>query len=138
MGNVIRWKANDDQQSLVAALRPDRRGAVEGYLERKRRAGLNPAPIEVMAFGDKADLLFDTGAVEEAPGERQLFRELRDLRKRVDHAQGYAETRDELHDFLAHVQAMREWIEKLTRLLPREALALPGEDDEKRAKRRGR
>ena len=85
-------------------------------------------PVDVMGFGDKADLLFDTGAVLDRAGERRLFMAFRDLRNRVDHAQSYAETREELHDFLMHVREMGEWIDKLTRLLPREALALPGED----------
>jgi hypothetical protein len=82
-----------------------------------------------MYFGDKADLLFDLGILEEAPGDREEFRAFRELRNRVDHAREYAQTREELHSFLHNVERLRAWIDRLTGILPAEALALPGETD---------
>jgi hypothetical protein len=128
VANVVRWHVNDDQRLLVETLRPERRGAVRQLLERQARSGLNPSPIDVMAFGDKADLLFDSGAVPEAAGDRDEFKRFRELRNKIAHVQSYAETREELADFLQHVRAMALWLERLTGMLPADVLASPADE----------
>jgi hypothetical protein len=128
MANVLRWATNDDQQRMLDALRADRRGIVRRLLARQAAADLNPQPIDAMFFGDKADLLFDLGVLDDSEHDRALFRAFRDLRNRVDHAQSYAETRAELDEFLGHVEQLRVWIDRLTRMLPAEVVALSGDE----------
>ena len=128
MRNLILWNVNNEDDRILDALKPDRRPVVERLLEQNARAGLNPSPVDATFFMDKANLMFDLGAVPEGPADRELFREFRDLRNKVDHALDYATTRQELHDFLRHVELTGEWIDRLTKRLPAEAFALPGDD----------
>jgi hypothetical protein len=129
MTNVLRWKVNDDQDVLLDALRPDRRGAVAQTLERLGRADLNPTPANAMAFGDKTELVFDIHVIDEEGDERSQLLALRDLRNRIAHAQEYAVDREELEEFLNQVTQIQRWIDRLTAVLPADALALPADRD---------
>jgi hypothetical protein len=129
MRNLIRYKIGDDRDRILGALEPGARGHIERLLERHAEAGLNPSPLDVTGFIDKATLLFDLRLVAGGTEERALFGEFRDLRNKVDHVQGYAATRQQLSRFLTLVRSMQEWIDQLTDEFPREALVVPGDEN---------
>ena len=127
MRNLIRARVSDDHL-ILGALDGGARGRVERLLTRHARANLNPSPLDVTGFMDKADLMFDLRVIQEGAGERELFREFRDLRNKVDHVQDFAETREQLARFLGLFVAMQDWIERLTNEFPPDALLAPGDE----------
>jgi hypothetical protein len=91
---------------------------VQKTLQLQRKKGLNPSPLDVTQFIDKAHLLFDLAILEESGGDRKLFAELYDLRNQVDHVDRYAETPEQLADFLRHIRELESWIQRLSDILP--------------------
>ena len=118
MRDLIRYRVGDDDQRILGALDPDARRHIKRLLRRHARSNLNPSPLDVTGFMDKANLLFDLRVIPERDGERELLRELRDLRNKVDHVQDYAESREQLARFLYLVEAMQQWIERLANEFP--------------------
>jgi hypothetical protein len=127
MRDLIRYRVGDDGERILSALEADPRRRIERLLERHARSNLNPSPLDVTGFMDKANLLFDLRVIPEGDGERDLFREFRELRNKVDHVQDYGESRQQLSRFLFLVQAMQQWIERLTQEFPPATPAVPVE-----------
>ena len=113
----IRQKEPDDDRA-VQHLDSARLKEVRKTLRLQKKKGLNPGPLDVTQFIDKANLLFELEVVEETAGDRKLFVELYELRNKVDHVDRYAETRKKLTDFLRHIRELDVWIQRLTDALP--------------------
>lgn len=128
MRNLIRDRVGDDSDRILGALDATARGRIEQLLERHARANLNPSPLDVTSFMDKADLMFDLRVITEGAADRAQFKEFRDLRNKIDHVQDFAETREQLGRFLGLIAAMQNWIERLTNEFPAGALLAPGDE----------
>lgn len=123
MRAVIRQTEPLDDRA-VQKLSAKRRERVKDTLASQKRKGLNPAPLDVTQFIDKANLLFDIPVLAAGKGDRQLFRELYALRNKVDHVDRYAETPDQLRAFLEHLRELEAWIDRLAEFLPPDAPAV--------------
>jgi hypothetical protein len=114
--NIRQKEPNDDL--AVEHLDSARLKEVRKTLRLQKKKGLNPGPLDVTQFIDKANLLFELEVVEESASDRRLFIELYELRNKVDHVDRYAETRTKLTDFLRHIRELEAWIQRLTDALP--------------------
>jgi hypothetical protein len=123
MRTAIRQVEPDDAKA-VAALGKKRRDRVEGTLRSQAKKDLNPAPLDVTQFIDKANLLFNLRVVPERGGDRELFQAFYDLRNKVDHVDQYAETPTSLREFLHLVAQLEEWIGQLSALIPEDSPAV--------------
>ena len=123
MRAVIRQEQPDDEQA-VRLLTAERLKNVRKTLRRQKSKGINPAPLDVTQFIDKAHILFELDVIDARPGDWTLFEEFYDLRNRVDHVDRYAETPAKLAAFLEHVRQLETWIDRLTALLPPDAPAV--------------
>jgi hypothetical protein len=117
MRAAIRETQPDDERT-VEKLGARRLENVQTTLRRQKKKGLNPAPLDVTQFIDKANLLFDLPVVTEKEGDRAMFTQFYELRNKVDHVDRYAETPEKLSAFLQHIEELEMWIDRLTDLLP--------------------
>lgn len=115
-----------DAELAVAGLEPERRKLVRRTLKRQKTKDLNPSPLDVTAFIDKANLLFSLGVLQDNAQDRRLFEEFYELRNKVDHVDRYAQTPKALEGFLGHIRQLEAWIDRLTDGLPTDYPAVGG------------
>ena len=117
MRAVLRQEQPDDDQA-VRLLSAERRQRVRKTLTRQKRKGINPSPLDVTQFIDKAYILFELDVVNFDDKDRALFESFYDLRNKVDLVDRHAETPTKLAAFLGHIDQLQAWIDRLTSLPP--------------------
>lgn len=96
-------------------LSPPRRRALRQKLERLKAARLEPDPLEFSNFSDVVDAL----AHEADLGQdfRDAADSIRNLRNEVAHAQTFITSTADVQRFVARFDLVREWIERVSRML---------------------
>jgi hypothetical protein len=100
-------------ETWFSCLSPARQGKVRQDFKRFQQERLDPPLIEFTSFGDKRQVLKEILSLD-AVASTELLELNTELRDKVSHAGGYAETPDAVRNFARRLALAMRWIEQLT------------------------
>lgn len=108
-----------DPQTWLLFLPAARQGKVRHDFNRFQHERLDPPLIEFASFGDKRRILTEILNLDET-SSRELEELKTELRDKVAHAGGYAETPRAVREFARRLELAKSWIERLTDMIAKQ------------------